>query len=87
MWQDKVLAIVSVGFTLALLPQIIRCMKYGAFQISMWSALLTTIGLIVTAITLWSLKCRLAGAANIVTACEWLLLGLMHSFKSKENEQ
>ena len=71
------MSVVSVGFALALAPQVARCARSGAGQISPWAAWPTAAGCVVMAATLFTLDCRLTAATTAATGLEWAALGLM----------
>lgn len=75
MWQDYVIAIVSLLFGFILLPQL-RDVWRGKTALNLFTAGLTTIGLYILAITFFTLNLWVSVAAEIFSGTIWLLLFL-----------
>jgi len=75
-WQDVVLSIVVIGFSYALIPQVIKGFKVKRGLITLQTGLITAIGLYICVIVNISLKLYVTGALNFCTATCWLLLAI-----------
>ena len=73
MWQDYVIAIVSVLFGFILLPQLKDCW-HGKTVLNIYTASLTTIGLYVLGITFFTLNMLVSFVAEFFSGTIWLLL-------------
>jgi len=73
MWQDYVIAIVSVLFGFILLPQLKDCWR-GKSTLNVYTACLTAIGLYVLGITFFTLGMWISFAAEFFSGTVWLLL-------------
>ena len=83
MWQDYVIAIVSVLFGFILLPQL-KDVWHGKTTLNLFTAGLTTIGLYVLAITFFTLNLWVSVAAEIFSGTVWLLLFLFSVINKKK---
>jgi len=84
MWQDYVIAIVSVLFGFILLPQLKDVWKKGEI-LNLFTASLTTIGLYILGITFFTLQMWVSTVAEIFSGTIWLLLFILsvRNIKSK----
>ena len=73
MWQDYVIAIVSVLFGFILIPQLKDCW-HGKTTLNIYTASLTTIGLYVLGITFFTLNMWISFGAEFFSGTVWLLL-------------
>jgi len=81
-WQDIVIAIVSVLFGFILLPQL-KDVWSGKTILNEFTAVLTTIGLFIFAITFFTLNLYISVVAETFSGVIWLLLFILSS-KNKE---
>jgi len=81
MWQDSVIAIVSLLFGVILLPQLVDTWR-GKTILNLYTASLTTIGLFILAGTFYTMRYWSSFAADIISGVIWLLLFLF-SLKNK----
>ena len=72
-WQDIVIAIVSVLFGFILLPQFKDILR-GKIYINLYTAGLTTIGLYILAATFLTMHFWISFTADIFSGTIWLLL-------------
>ena len=82
MWQDYVIAIVSVLFGFILLPQFRDVLK-GETVLNVTTAGLTTVGLYILAITFFTLEMWVSVSAEIFSGTVWLFL-FIFSFRNKK---
>jgi len=80
MWQDYVIAIVSVLFGFILLPQLRDVWKKGEI-LNLFTASLTTIGLYILGVTFFTLQMWVSTAAEFFSGTVWLLLFVL-SFRN-----
>ena len=85
MWQDYVIAIVSVLFGFILLPQLKDCWK-GDTILNVYTAFLTTIGLYVLGITFYTLEMWISFGAEFFSGTIWFLL-FFFSIKNKQKSK
>ena len=81
MWQDNVIAIVSLLFGVILLPQLLDTWR-GKIILNLYTASLTTIGLFILAGTFFTLQLWRAFIADVISGVIWFLLFLF-SFQNK----
>jgi uncharacterized protein with PQ loop repeat len=81
MWQDYVIAIVSLLFGFILLPQLIHTWR-GKTILNLYTASLTTVGLFILAGTFFTLQFWLSFIADVLSGVIWFLLFLF-SLKNK----
>jgi hypothetical protein len=81
MWQDYVIAIVSLLFGVILLPQLIDTWR-GKTILNLYTASLTTIGLFILAGTFFTLQFWTSFIADVISGVIWFLLFLF-SLKNK----
>jgi len=86
-WQDLVIAIVSILFGFILIPQFRDILK-GKVYINLYTAGLTTIGLYILAATFLTLEFWISFIADIFSGTIWLLLFLysIRNYKNKEKK-
>ena len=72
-WQDVVIAIVSILFGFILLPQF-RDLLRGKVYINLYTAGLTTVGLYILAATFLTMEFWISFSADIFSGTIWLLL-------------
>jgi tellurite resistance protein TehA-like permease len=78
-WQDAVISVGSVVFTIALIPQLKDCI-YNKAIVNVWSASMTSIILFIYCITYYTLSMYIA--AIPLTATVWGMIA-MYSFKNQ----
>ena len=81
MWQDYVIAIVSLLFGVILLPQLVDTWR-GKTILNLYTASLTTIGLFILAGTFFTLQFWTSFIADVISGVIWFLLFLF-SLKNK----
>ena len=74
-WQDVVIAFVSLLFGFILLPQL-RDVRHGKAILNVYTAGLTTIGLYILAATFFTMEFWISVTAEIFSGTIWLLLFL-----------
>lgn len=84
MWQDYVIACVSVLFGFILIPQLIDVWKKGVV-LNIFTAGLTTIGLYVLGITFFTLEMWISFGAEFFSGTVWLLLFALSFLNKKKN--
>jgi hypothetical protein len=84
-WQDVVIAIVSILFGFILLPQF-RDLLNGKFYINLYTAGLTTVGLYILAATFITLEFWISFIADIFSGSIWLLM-FIFSVKNKRKRK
>lgn len=82
MWQDYVIAIVSVLFGFILLPQLKDCWS-GKTILNIYTASLTTVGLYVLGLTFFTLDMWVSFVAEFFSGTIWLLL-FVFSLRNKK---
>ena len=73
-WQDIVIGIASIFLCIALIPQIIKGLKTRKKNISLLTALITTLGMYILAFTYSTLNLPFSTIIAIVTGTLWLIL-------------
>ena len=81
MWQDIVIASVSVLFGFILIPQLIDVWKKGV-ALNIYTALLTSFGLFVLCYTFFTMELWISVIAEFFSGAIWFLL-FVFSFKNK----
>ena len=84
-WQDIVIAVVSILFGFILIPQL-KDVWRGKSTLNLFTASLTTIGLYILAATFFTMKFWISFTAEIFSGTIWLLLFTL-SFKNKKKEK
>ena len=84
MWQDYVIAIVSVLFGFILIPQL-KDVWHGKTILNIYTAGLTTIGLYVLGITFFTLDMWISFGAEFFSGTIWLLLFVL-SVRNKKRK-
>jgi hypothetical protein len=79
-WQDIIIAVVSILFGFILLPQF-RDVIRGKVILNLYTASLTTIGLYVLAVTFFTMQFWISFTAEIFSGTIWLLL-FVFSFRN-----
>ena len=84
-WQDVVIAVVSIMFGFILIPQFRDLLK-GKVYINLYTAGLTTIGLYILAATFLTLEFWISFIADIFSGTIWLLLFIfsIKNFKQRK---
>jgi len=82
LWQDIVIAVVSLLFGFILIPQL-KDMWRDKSILNIYTAGLTTIGLFILAITFFTLNLWISVVAETFSAIIWLFLFIL-SFKNKK---
>ena len=73
MWQDYVIAIVSLLFGVILLPQLVDTWR-GKTSLNLYTASLTTVGLFILATTFFTLQFWTSFIADVLSGVIWFLL-------------
>ena len=81
MWQDHVIAIVSLLFGIILLPQLVDTWR-GKTILNLYTASLTTVGLFILAGTFYTLRFWESFIADVLSGIIWFLL-FFFSLKNK----
>lgn len=81
MWQDYVIAIVSLLFGVILLPQLLDTWR-GKTILNLYTTSLTTIGLFILAATFFTMSYWTSFIADIISGVIWFVLFLF-SLKNK----
>lgn len=84
-WQDVVIAVVSILFGFILIPQFRDLLK-GKVYINLYTAGLTTIGLYILAATFFTLEFWISFFADIFSGTIWLLL-FLYSIRNYKNKK
>jgi len=84
-WQDVVIAVVSILFGFILIPQFKDLLK-GKVYINLYTAGLTTIGLYILAATFLTLEFWISFFADIFSGTIWLLL-FFYSIRNYKNKK
>lgn len=84
MWQDLAIALISVIFDIALIPQIIYGYKTKKKTISNSTAFITFIGLYLTTLIYFTLHLYFSTVLNFICATFWLIL-FVQSITYKNN--
>jgi len=84
MWQDYVIATVSLLFGVILLPQLIDTWK-GKTALNLYTASLTTVGLFILAGTFFTMKYWTSFAADVLSGIIWFLL-FVFSLRNKKKK-
>ena len=72
-WQDIVIAVVSILFGFILIPQF-KDLLSGKIYINLYTAGLTTIGLYILAVTFLTMQFWISFISDIFSGTMWLLL-------------
>ena len=72
-WQDVVIAVVSILFGFILIPQF-KDLLSGKIYINLYTAGLTTIGLYILAVTFLTMQFWISFISDIFSGTMWLLL-------------
>ena len=72
-WQDIVIAVVSILFSFILLPQL-RDVWHGKTILNLYTASLTTVGLYILAATFFTMEFWISFTAEFFSGTVWLLL-------------
>lgn len=83
MWQDWVMAICSVVFSWALVPQVVRGFKDRQGYVEGWTAAPYTMAVVAVAVSLLTLRLWFAGAVGMASAGLWAVLWLQREFYGK----
>jgi hypothetical protein len=73
MWQDYVIAIVSLLFGIILIPQLMDTIR-GKTVLNLYTASLTTVGLFILSATFFTMKYWTSFAADVLSGVIWFLL-------------
>jgi len=73
MWQDYVIAVISLLFGVILLPQLFDTWK-GKTTLNLYTASLTTVGLFILASTFFTLQFWTSFIADVLSGIIWFLL-------------
>ena len=74
-WQDMVMGLCTVGFAVALVPQVVHGIRKKHTTIQRATAMMTAALLVLFAICAWTLGLWFYCAANVLTAMLWGVLG------------
>ena len=75
-WQDIVLSIASFIFIYSLVPQIIMQFNTGIVGITFQTSILTSIGLFMIVISMFSLKLYFSTITNLINMFLWIIIVL-----------
>ena len=84
MWQDIVIAIVSVLFGFILIPQL-KDVWHGKTILNIYTAGLTTIGLYILGITFFTMQMWVSFGAEFFSGTVWLVLFVL-SVRNKKKK-
>jgi hypothetical protein len=84
-WQDVIIAVVSILFGFILIPQF-KDLLSGKIYINLYTAGLTTLGLYILAATFLTLHFWISFIADIFSGTIWLLL-FFYSVRNKRNRK
>ncbi len=84
-WQDIVIAVCTVLFGYALIPQVVMGFRKKKGLINLQTAAITTAGLYSIAICFLTLKMYFSSAANFISGTFWLILLLQRIKYGKMN--
>ena len=73
-WQDIVISLVNIVFSISLIPQVIHGYKLKKGLITLKTSIPTTLGLYVMSFAFFSLKLYYSAALGALTATLWLIL-------------
>lgn len=73
-WQDIVLTIVSITFSVSLIPQVYHGFKEKTGPIKLLTSTPTFVALYITALTYITLSLYFSAATTFITGTMWLLL-------------
>lgn len=74
MWQDIVISIISITASIALIPQVINGFKTKRKIISIFTSLITFIGLYILSFVYLTLKLNFSTIITMITGTLWLIL-------------
>jgi len=74
MWQDIVISIISVTAGIALIPQVTTGFKTKRKTISVFTALITFIGLYILSFVYFTLNLNFSTIITLITGTLWLIL-------------
>jgi len=83
LWQDIIIALVSLLFGFILLPQL-KDVWSGKTILNSFTAALTTVGLFILAATFFTLNLWISVAAETFSGVIWLLLFILSSRNKKK---
>lgn len=73
-WQDIVITIANILFSISLIPQVFYGFKEKSGPIKFQTSVPTFVGLYVISIAFWSMALYFSGIISVLTATLWLLL-------------
>ena len=82
-WQDIVIAIVSLLFGIILLPQLKDVIK-GKTILNVYTAGLTTIGLLILSATFFTMEFWISFIADVLSCIIWFLLFVFSTINKKK---
>ena len=85
LWQDIVIALISILFGFILIPQL-KDVWIGKTILNGFTAALTTVGLFILAATFFTLNLYISVVAETFSGIIWLLLFIL-SEKNKKNKK
>ena len=74
MWQDIIIAIISISFAFALLPQVIHGFKTKRKTITVSTALITVVGVYIMVFIYLTLKLYFSAIIQVINGTLWLIL-------------
>lgn len=77
---DLLLSLVSILFSISLIPQIIKSFKEQSVNISWITIIISIVGLMIISIVNSFIGMNFYCICNTFTACCWLILGFMKYF-------
>tara|TARA_B100000315_G_C14123240_1_gene383535 strand:+ start:312 stop:560 length:249 start_codon:yes stop_codon:yes gene_type:complete len=76
-WQDIIISIAEIVFSISLFPQIYLGFKKRSGDISLMTSIPTTLGLFLVAYAFFTLSLHYSAIISIVTAILWMILLLL----------
>lgn len=73
-WQDLIISIVNIVFSISLVPQVIHGFKKKKALITFATSIPTFLGLYVLAFTFFTLNLYYSSVLSFITATLWLIL-------------
>ena len=75
-WQDIVIAICTIGFSYALIPQILLHFRMERVELTWQTIIITSVGMLVVMICMFSLKLWFTTAMNFLAMLLWITFGV-----------
>ena len=75
-WQDYVIAICTIGFSYALIPQILLHFRMKRVELTWQTIIITTVCIFVVMICMFSLKLWFTTVMNFLVMMLWMTFGV-----------